>query len=113
MFIRYKTTGSILANDLGLAYNISTFSGRSGFIDLENERDWAMISGKYCYDVPLHLIKEYELEFAIENKEYLGGYWAFDTIYYSRFYMSLSNERYKIYENNDLNIWFVFNENNQ
>jgi hypothetical protein len=112
IYVRYKTTGSILTNDLIIANNISRISGRSGFVDYENELDWVSILGENYDEVPRALIEEYNLEFAIENKMFSNRYYAYDSYYYSRFYISLEEERYKIYENTDINIWFVFNDLN-
>lgn len=108
MYLRYKTTGSILVNDITLANNITRISGRHGFTNHDNEQDWVIILVTYCDDLNPDLIEEYGLEFAVENKQYYGTYSAYGRSYYSRFYVSLHEERYKVFENNDMNIWFVY-----
>jgi hypothetical protein len=108
MFVRYKTSGDVIANDLALANKISEISGREGLTSYQNEHDWAQITGVQCDDMSFHLIEKYNIEFVIENKQYPGGFFAYGKTYYSRFYISLHDERYKIYENSDVNIWFVY-----
>ncbi len=110
IYSRYKTTGSILANDLYFAEKISEISGKPFKLNNESERDWVTIMSNYCDDVSSNLIEEYEIEYAIGSKTFPRHFYAYRRTYYSRFFASLHEERYKIYENNYMNIWYVYPE---
>jgi hypothetical protein len=106
-FMRYKTTGGFIPYDIDWAEEVSEISGKDGFTSWENEVDWATIHGTECYEVPRNLINRYDLQFAIENNDIPGTYFAYGRTYYSRFFHSLPEERYKVYENSRFNIWFI------
>jgi hypothetical protein len=71
------------------------------------EVDWAVFHGTDADDIPRNLIVRYNLEYSISRKRWENGYWAYGRVYYSRLLTSLELERYRIYDNGDLEIHYL------
>jgi hypothetical protein len=70
------------------------------------ERDWAIAYGEHVDYVSENSIVKYRLQYSLADKSLRNGYWAYGTLYYSRFLNTLGDERYKIYDNGDIEVFY-------
>ncbi len=89
-----------------------TLNDDSPFIaqDVPNAQDdyWIMhmgIIGNPQYDEANNLLYQYEIEYALEDKDLYGDFSAYAKTYYSRFLTNIHWQRYKIYESSNDLVW--------
>jgi hypothetical protein len=73
------------------------------------ETEWAVFHGTSCEELPKNLLIKYNIEYSLARKNWGNGYWAYGRTYYSRLLTSLEQERYKIYDNGDLELHYLYN----
>jgi hypothetical protein len=71
------------------------------------EVDWALFHGADSDEIPKNLLVRYDLEYSISRKYWENGYWAYGRVYHSRLLTSLEFERYRTYDNGDLEIHYL------
>lgn len=70
------------------------------------ENDWAVLLGTSADMVSGNIIIKYRLQYSLSDKKWGDGYWAFGTNYHSRFLASIREDRYKIYDNGDIELHY-------
>lgn len=70
------------------------------------EQDWATIHGTHCDDVSQNQINQYKLQYSLSTKRWGNGFWAYGRQYHSRLLSSIYFERYKVYDNGEVEIHY-------
>jgi hypothetical protein len=70
------------------------------------EKAWASLHATRCNDVSEYLITKYNLQYSLERKSLNNGFWAYGRILYSRFGITIAEERYRIYDNGMLEVHY-------
>ena len=71
------------------------------------EQEWIGIHNTPCDEMPRNQIIKYRLEYSLAHKRWGNGVWAYGKVYYSRFLVSINEERYRIYDNGALELHYV------
>jgi len=70
------------------------------------EQEWVSIHSMKCNEIPSNKIIQYNLQYSVSYKKWPTQIYAYNKLYKSNFLISIHLERYKIYDNGEIEIHY-------